>query len=49
VDLGEGYFTFFKSPFLTPASGKTHIATTMKTAVTITNVAYSGRIGDPLQ
>jgi hypothetical protein len=28
-------FDFFTSPFFTPASGKTHIATTMKTAVTI--------------
>lgn len=27
------YFTFFTSPFFTPASGNTHIATTMKAAV----------------
>ena len=29
------YSILFISPFFTPASGKTHIATTMKTAVTI--------------
>ena len=35
--------------FFTPASGKIHIATTMKTAVTMMKVEKSGRMGDPLQ
>src|SRR3982075_1268407 len=42
------YFAFFNSPFFTPASGKIHIATTMKTAVTMTKIEKSGRIGEPL-
>jgi hypothetical protein len=41
--LGQGrtptrifdYLAFLLSPFLTPASGKIHMATTMKTAVTM--------------
>src|SRR5438874_11153105 len=37
------------SPFFTPASGKTHMAATMKMAVTMTNPDSPGRIGDPLQ
>jgi hypothetical protein len=40
---------FFRSPFFTPASGKTHIAATMSTAVPMTKVASSGRTGEPLQ
>ena len=43
------YFDFGRSPFLTPASGNTHIEATIRIAVTMTNVEYSGRTGDPLQ
>src|SRR5262252_930388 len=43
------YFAFLTSPFFTPASGKTHIAATMNTAVAMTKIESSGRIGDPLQ
>ena len=43
------YLAFLLSPFLTPASGKIHMATTMKTAVIMMYVEKSGRIGDPLQ
>src|SRR5262249_18736469 len=35
--------------FFTPASGKIHIAATMNTAVTITNIQSSRRIGEPPQ
>jgi hypothetical protein len=35
--------------FFAPASGKTHMAATISTAMTITKVAKSGRIGEPLQ
>lgn len=31
----SSYFTFFTSPFFTPASGKIHIATTINMAVTM--------------
>lgn len=41
-----GFEGLLISPFLTPASGKIHIAITMNTAVTITNVENSGRRGD---
>jgi hypothetical protein len=34
TDCGS-YFTFFTSPFFTPASGKIHIATTINAAVTM--------------
>src|SRR5262249_62066879 len=44
----RAYFAFFGSPFFTPASGKIHIATTMNTAVMMTKVEKSGRIGEPL-
>src|SRR5262245_41106884 len=43
------YFAFLTSPFFTPASGKIHIAATMNTAVAMTKIESSGRIGDPLQ
>src|SRR5262249_20621456 len=46
---GISYFAFLTSPFFTPASGKPHIAATMNTAVTITNIESPGRIGEPLQ
>src|SRR5215468_10129239 len=46
---GISYFAFLTSPFFTPASGKTHMAATMNTAVPMTNVESPGRIGDPLQ
>jgi hypothetical protein len=36
IPNAKGYFAFFTSPFLTPASGKIHMATTMNTAVTTT-------------
>src|SRR5580704_19279521 len=39
----------FLAPFLPPASGKIHMATTKKTAVNSTNLSNSGRIGEPLQ
>src|SRR6202451_4751464 len=39
----------FLAPFLPPASGKIHMATTKKTAVNSTNLPNSGRIGEPLQ
>lgn len=42
----DGRDDFLTSPFLTPASGKIHMAITMNTAVTMTNVENSGRIGD---
>src|SRR6516162_4722046 len=47
--VGSSYFAFLTSPFFTPAAGKTHIAATMNTAVMITNIESSGRIGEPLQ
>src|SRR5262245_35110362 len=44
------YFDSFGPPaFLPAASGKTHIATTMKTAVTMMKVAKSARTGEPFQ
>src|SRR5262249_27108694 len=46
---GISYFASLPSPFFTPASGKIHTAATMNTAVTITNIESSGRIGEPLQ
>jgi len=48
VGRGISYFAFLMSPFFTPASGKTHIAATMKMAVTMTNPDSPGWIGDPL-
>src|SRR5215471_12765907 len=42
-----GYF--LSPPFFAPASGKIHMAITMKTAVIMTKVAYSERIGEPPQ
>ena len=38
---------YFGARFLPPASGKIHMAMTMNTAVPITNVPYSGLIGEP--
>jgi hypothetical protein len=46
---GAIYLVRPTSLFLAPASGKTHMAATISTAVTITKVAKSGRIGEPLQ
>ncbi len=39
----------FFAPFLPPASGKIHMATTKKIAVNKTNLSNSGRTGEPLQ
>jgi hypothetical protein len=43
------YLALLLSRFLAPASGKIHMATTIKPAVIMMYVEKSGRIGDPLQ